>query len=73
MDRKKFSKLFKDNLVLLTGITLIIAIHWGWYKIQQNPTLVDPKDNKGLFNPMFKTYKEAIFKENKTTGTSVKE
>lgn len=51
MSSKKIGKFVNDNFVLLVGIPLIVGVHWGWWKLQQNPDLVELKDRKEL--PLF--------------------
>lgn len=48
MSGRNWGSFFYNNVVFLTGIPMIIGIHYGWWKIQQNPDLVDPKDRREL-------------------------
>nr|CAI5827704.1 unnamed protein product [Callosobruchus analis] len=48
MSSTKFGKWINDNIVFLLGIPLIFGIHYGWYKLQENPRLVPPEHRKGL-------------------------
>lgn len=46
--RQKLMIFCRENVVLLTGVPLIVAVHWGWSKLQQNPALVPENQRKEL-------------------------
>ncbi|KAJ8936551.1 hypothetical protein NQ314_012291 [Rhamnusium bicolor] len=48
MSRGKLGKWLHDNMVLLIGIPLIVGVHYGWWKLQQIPALVDQSQNKEI-------------------------
>lgn len=45
MSGNKVVKFFQKNVVMISGIGIIIATHWGWSQLQHNPNLV-PEDKR---------------------------
>lgn len=45
---EKVSKFCKRNVVALTLVPLIVGIHWGWDRLQDNPIFVRPDERKEL-------------------------
>ncbi|KAF7280691.1 uncharacterized protein LOC143200761 [Rhynchophorus ferrugineus] len=41
MSGKNFGKFLFDNSVLIVCVPLLVGIHWGWYKLQQNPDVAE--------------------------------
>ncbi|ENN77680.1 hypothetical protein D910_06005 [Dendroctonus ponderosae] len=56
MSGQKIGRFLNNYFVLLVGVPLIVGIHWGWWKIQQNPELVDAQDRKKL--PLFTVFQD---------------
>lgn len=48
MSKAKLAKWLNDNIVMITGIPLIIGIHYGWTKLQDIPYLVDQSQKKEM-------------------------
>lgn len=45
---EKIATFCKNNVVILTSVPLIIAVHWAWLKIQDVPYLVPPSEKRDL-------------------------
>lgn len=45
---KKVLIYMQENVVLLSGAAIIVATHWGWSKLQENPALVPENEKKDL-------------------------
>ncbi|KAJ3649546.1 hypothetical protein Zmor_021283 [Zophobas morio] len=45
---KKFIKFCNDNVVMISGLSIIVGVHWGWSKLQDVPALVRPEEKKDL-------------------------
>lgn len=48
MSSTGFRKFLKDYTPLIVGVQLIIGIHWGWLRLQQNEDIVNPEDKRAL-------------------------
>lgn len=48
MSKEKLQKIFKESLYFIVWVPLIVGIHWGWMKLQDNPKLVDPANKREL-------------------------
>ncbi|CAG9764893.1 unnamed protein product [Ceutorhynchus assimilis] len=57
LDKNRHETWFKRNMMFIVTIPLVIGIHWGWLKLQQDPTLVDPKYRRNL--PYYDMYQIA--------------
>ncbi|VEN38849.1 unnamed protein product [Callosobruchus maculatus] len=70
MSGAKIGKWINDNIVFLVGIPLIIGVHYGWLKLQENPRLVPPDQRKGLpLVEIFQRGKNALFGEGQPTSS----
>ncbi|XP_028168719.1 uncharacterized protein LOC135080515 [Ostrinia nubilalis] len=47
------------NIVALVMVPMIIGGHYGWYKLQENDTLVSPEEREKL--PIIKMIKNMSF------------
>lgn len=48
MSSTGFRKFLKQYTPLIVGVQLIVGIHWGWLRLQQNEDVVNPGDKKAL-------------------------
>ncbi|CAH1991350.1 unnamed protein product [Acanthoscelides obtectus] len=68
----KFGKWVNDNIVFLVGIPLIIGVHYGWSKLQQNPNLVPPdRQKKEPVLEIYRNFKNILLGE-RAPAVSVK-